>query len=80
VAEQDAFELRWKNFRRKFRARFRELCIEGHVMQAAYIFPECRVGRCVMRRVHVVLEGEEPVEFYLNVRARRKMNACRTMQ
>ncbi len=33
----------------------------------------------VLRRVHVLLENEEPIEFYLAVKTRRKINACRTM-
>ncbi len=76
VAQQDDFEARWKTFRRRLRNRIRELCEDGHVVRGCYIFPERRDGlRHVLRRVHVLLENEEPIEFYLAVRTRRKINA-----
>ncbi len=76
VAQQDDLEARWKTFRRRLRDRIRELCEDGHVVRGCYIFPERRQGlRHVLRRVHVLLADEEPIEFYLAVRTRRKINA-----
>ncbi len=75
MAQQDKFEARWKTFRRRLRGRIRELCVDGQVVRGCYIFPERRDGRRVLRRVHVLLESEEPVEFCLSVRTRRKINA-----
>jgi hypothetical protein len=69
------FEARWLTFRRKFKRRFKEICVDGHKVNCVYIFPECRMGDAVLRRVHVILEGEEPVEFYLAVKTRRKSAA-----
>lgn len=68
---QDDFEARWKTFRRKIRDRTRELSEEGHTVRGFYVFPEQRDGlRHVLRRVHVLLENEKPIEFYLAVRTR----------
>lgn len=75
MAQQNAFEARWLTFRRKLRERTRELCEDGHVVQACYIFPERRDGLRHVRRVHLLLANEEPIEFYLSVRTRRKINA-----
>ena len=75
MAQQNAFEARWLTFRRKLRGCIRELSFDGHKVRGCYSFPERRDGRRVLRRVHVLLEGEEPVEFYLAVRTRRKINA-----
>ena len=76
MAQQNAFEARWLTFRRKLRGCIRELSFDGHKVRGCYIFPERRDGlRHVLRRVHVLLANEEPIEFYLAVRTRRKINA-----
>lgn len=76
MSREDDFEARWKTFRRRLRDRFRELCEDGHVVRGCYMFPERGNGlRHVMRRVHVLLANEEPIEFYLVVRAHRKGRA-----
>src|SRR5205807_10467946 len=63
MAQQNAFEARWLTFRRKLRGCIRELSFDGHKVRGCYIFPERRDGRRVLRRVHVLLEGEEPGEI-----------------